>query len=172
MRILLAGASVAALAWLGGCGLQREIAVKDCTDFYEHTRERQVNAEGLRAACTCAVEREAAGQTPVASVPPRPNPALPSFRRHLPDCLQANGGSASGVAARESSGAAPRLPVFDPATGRVTEPPGQVMPGPGEGGDGRGGGGGDTERAIQNANRAIEDMERDFENAMRDVGRR
>ena len=37
MRILLAGASVAVLAMLGGCAIERAIAVEECTDFYEHT---------------------------------------------------------------------------------------------------------------------------------------
>ncbi len=167
MRIILAGASVVISAMLGGCAIERAIAAKECTDFYDHTRDRQVNEDQLKAACTCAVEREAAGQTPIAGVPPRSNPALPDYRRHLPDCLQANGGSVAGVAARESSGAPPRLPVFDPATGQVTEPPDQVRPGPGEGANGSGDAGADS--AIENANRAIEDMNRDVENAMRSL---
>jgi len=189
MRMILAGLSVAASALLGGCAVERAIATKECTDFYDHTRDRQVNEDQLKAACTCAVEREAAGQTPIASVPPRSNPALPDFRRHLPDCLQANGGSVAGVAARESSGAAPRLPVFDPATGRVTVPPDQVMPGPGEGESGADGpppgtlpgmpappvgrdgnrGRGDVDRAMENANRAADEVTREFENAMRSI---
>lgn len=185
MRIIFAGAWVAISAMLGGCALERAIAAKECTDFYDHTRDRQVTADGLEAACACAVEREAAGQTPTASVPPRSNPALPDYRRHLPDCLQANGGSATGVAARESSGAAPRLPTFDRATGQVTEPPDQVRPRPGEPGaqpvaegptpgtlpgmpapppvvrgDNRGRG---------EVDRALEDANRELENAMRSI---
>lgn len=186
MRIYLTGASIAALALLGGCAIERAIATKECTDFYENSRDRQVNEDQLKAACTCAVERQAAGQSPIASVPPRPEPALPDFRQHLPDCLQANGGSATGVAARESSGRAPRLAVFDPATGRVSVPPGEVLPGPGEPGYEGGGplppgllpsagppptrsGRNDVDSAIENANRAAEEMNRELENAMRAV---
>lgn len=122
---------------LAGCDvisrLDRETGIRECSEFYRNSREARMSEEAIRASCTCAVEREAAGQTPIASVPPRPNPALGDFRRHLPDCLAANGGSASGVAARESSGAAPLATQFDPNTGRWSEPPDQVMPGPGEG---------------------------------------
>lgn len=189
MRILFAGASVAALALLGGCAIERAIAVDECTDFFERSRDRQMNNDTIKAACTCAVEREAAGQTPIASVPPRPNPGLPEYRRHLPDCIQANGGSASGVAARESSGHAPRPTLFDPATGTSADPPGEVMPGPAEGGEAAGqppagtlpgftpppaarSGGGrrhEADRAIENANRAADEVNRELENAMRSI---
>jgi len=163
---------------LSGCQLIREAEIRDCVEFFEHSRDPQMSDESFRRACTCAIDREAAGQTPIASVPPRPQPKLGEFRRHLPDCIAANGGRAGGVAARESSGAPPRLPEFDPATGRVSEPPGQVMPGAGDGGEqdpyesgrpppsGRPTGGGD---AVRDAESAIEDAQREVENAMREL---
>ncbi|MGE0178683.1 MAG: hypothetical protein AB7O91_02535 [Sphingomonas sp.] len=170
-----------ALLALSGCQLIREASIRECAEFFDNSRDPQMNDESFRRACTCAVDREAAGQTPIASVPPRPDPALGEFRRHLPDCIAANGGRATGVAARESSGAEPRLPVFDPATGRTTEPPGQVMPGPGDGGeppppeepppgaDGYGPGNPPPPvvGARRDAEQAIDDAQRDLENAMR-----
>lgn len=180
------------LVALSGCQLIREAEVRDCVEFFDNSRDPQMNAESFRRACTCAIDREAAGQTPIASVPPRPQPGLGDFRRHLPDCIAANGGRAGGVAARESSGAAPRLPIFDPATGRVSEPPGQVMPGPGDGGARppgeepppgadpydpdrppppvvQDGGRGPGTNPGRDAERAVEDAQREIENAMREL---
>lgn len=122
-----------AIPLLAGCdSLDRMVSVDECADFYRYSRDEQIEENGLRAACTCAVEREAEGRDPVAGVPDRPDPALGAYRRHLPDCLAEHGGSATGVAARESSGAAPIPATFDPATGWSADPPGQVMPGPGD----------------------------------------
>jgi hypothetical protein len=167
------------LLTLGGCQLIREAKIRECAEFFDNSRDPQMDRAAFERACTCAIDREAAGQTPVASVPPRPNPALGPSRRHLPDCIAANGGRANGVAARESAGEPPRTAIFDPATGRVRDPDNQVMPGPADGGEPPPGAAydpadarGDTDRAIDNANREIEKMNRDVENAMRDINRR
>jgi len=133
MRTVLVLAALAPLPALAGCDqFFRDVSITECTDFYRYSRDGQIGSDGIRAACGCAVDREAAGRTPVAGVPDRPDPALGEFRRHLPDCLAEHGGSATGVAARESSGAAPLPATFDPATGWSADPPGQVMPGPGD----------------------------------------
>jgi hypothetical protein len=173
------------LLTLGGCQLIREANIRECSEFFRNSRDPRMDASAFQRACTCAVEREAAGQTPIASVPERPNPALGSFRRHLPDCIAANGGRANGVAARESSGEEPRPRIFDPATGRVSDPPNQVMPGPGDGGDPPPAeepppGAADAGKppspvvgnAVNDAERALEDAQREIENAMRSINGR
>lgn len=138
-----------------------------------------MDASAFQRACTCAVERETAGQTPDAAVPERPNPALGSFRRHLPDCIAANGGRANGVAARESSGEEPSPRIFDPATGRVSDPPNQVMPGPGDGGEPPPAAADAAKppspvvgNTVNDAERALEDAQREIENAMRSINGR
>lgn len=181
-RMLLALLPVLAL---GGCQLIREASIRECVEFFDNSRDPRMDRTAFQRACTCAIDREAAGQTPIASVPARPNPALGAFRRHLPDCIGANGGRANGVAARESSGAPPRPAIFDPATGRSSDPPDQVMPGPGDGGDPPapeepvpnpydiGPPPPVVGNAVNDAQRELEDAQREIDNAMRSVnGRR
>lgn len=170
---------------LGGCQLIREANIRDCNEFFRNSRDPQMDRTAFQRACTCAVERESAGQTPVATVPERPNPALGAFRRHLPDCIGANGGRANGVAARESSGAPPSPAIFDPATGRSSDPADAVLPGPGDGGEPPPAeepppGPPNSSKppppvvgdAVSEAERALEDAQRDVENAMRSVNGR
>jgi hypothetical protein len=165
---------------LAGCQMIREANIRECVEFFDDSRDPQMDRGAFQRACTCAVEREAAGATPVATVPPRPEPALGAFRRHLPDCIGANGGRANGVAARESSGRPPRPRIFDPATGESRDPPGEVMPGPGDGGapapaDSGQPSGYDPNapsaprNVVNDAERAIQDAQRDIENAMREM---
>ena len=114
---------------LGGCeAIKRSEWTKACDDFFHYSREDVVGSDGMERVCACAIDRELAGQTPIATIPDRPDHELPEFRRHIPDCVQANGGSPTGVAARESAGHAPRPAVFDPATMEATEPEGEIRP--------------------------------------------
>ncbi len=182
------------LLTLGGCQFIREAKIRECAEFFNNSRDPQMDSAAFERACTCAIDREAAGQTPVATVPERPSPALGPSRRHLPDCIAANGGRANGVAARESAGERPRPAIFDPATGWTRDPDNQVMPGPGDGGEpppaeeplpGAYGpanppppvvGGSrprdEAERAVDDANRELEKANRDVENAMRAINGR
>ena len=49
MKITIKNTLLSVLAMLGGCAIERAIAVEECTDFYENTRERQINEDRDRA---------------------------------------------------------------------------------------------------------------------------
>ncbi len=155
---------------LGGCEMvQRLDWGQSCEAFFEHSREDRLDDRGLRRVCQCAIDRELAGDQPRASVPARGTPELPEFRRHIPDCAAVMGSSADGIAARESAGPAPRPDIFDPATGRVSDAPGQVRPNDGAPAtpmvspnlDF------DPNSIIRDAERAYEEAERDVANSVR-----